>query len=87
MICRLIQHEKIRAGQHQLQKCQPRLLAAGKVADHALHLVAAEQERAEIPPRRFLVRTELVEDFLEHRPLFVQSFMLLGEIPDLYAAA
>ena len=87
MVRRLIEHEEVRAREHELQEGQTRLLAARQVADAAEHLVAMEEEGAEILARLLLRDAELAVQLADQGVLRVETLVLLREIADLHAAA
>ena len=87
MVRRLVEHEEVRAREHELEERQTRLLAAREIADAAKDLVAVEEERAEVLARLVLCDAEIVVEFADQGILRIQPLMLLREIADLHAAA
>ena len=87
MVGRFVQNQEVGACKHQLQKGHTRLLTAGEVANLAQNLITMEQESAQITAGLLLVHTIGVDDFIKHRHIHMQGFMLLRKITDFHPAA
>src|SRR5260221_13637830 len=83
----LVQHEEVRALQRQLRQGDTATLAAGECADGLEHVVAGEEEAAEIRARALFAQVAGAPNLVQNHGARVEAFVRLRAVADLYVVA
>ena len=87
MVCRLVEDEKIRARQEQLQKGQTGFFTAAQAVNGFKNVITAKEKAAQYGAGRFFVQRVTARELVKDGEITVQFRVFLREVPDMNAAA